>query len=59
MGPWVAAYATSPAPPQVQCSIAADGRVERATDVTAVLTDGTRPNHVLHLLLTVTTADYG
>jgi len=42
---------------EVQRVIAAGGRVEYATDTTAVLTFAgrTRPNHVLHLLLSVFT----
>jgi len=39
----------------VQRDIAAGARVEHAGDATVVLTYGRRPNHVLHLLLTVLT----
>ncbi len=39
----------------VQREIAAGGRVEHASDTTAVLAHGARLNHVLHLLLSVFT----
>ena len=40
---------------EVQREIAAGGRVEHASDTTAVLAHGARLNHVLHLLLSVFT----
>jgi hypothetical protein len=41
---------------EVQRAVAAGGRVEHATDLTAVIVHGQRPSHVLHLLLSVVTA---
>ena len=40
---------------ELQRSVAAGARVEYAIDTTAALTYGRRPNHVLHLLLTLLT----